>query len=304
MAFILEPRTLAPGRLGWRVARRTAVRAAGVTVVLVAGLLALGTLVLGAGQARAQSVERDERDTLRVCADGSLMPYSNRAEEGYENRLASMLGEHLGIPVRYQWWPQTMGFVRNTLNKQTCDVVLSINAENEAVLNTNPYYRSVYTLVYRSDLGIEIDSLDHPIAGDLRYGVVEKTPAVSLLRAHGYTRLRPYQLTADTRTRKPAQQAVIDVANGVVDAAIVWGPIAGYQAAQLETPLTVVPLVNETVETQLSFAITMGVRRGELTWKHELNDFIRANRETIRQLLADYHIPLVDDDGRLIEVSQ
>ncbi|WP_200340855.1 quinoprotein dehydrogenase-associated putative ABC transporter substrate-binding protein [Rhodovibrio sodomensis] len=270
--------------------------------VLATGVLAI--VVLGTGQARAQSVERDERDTLRVCADANLLPYSNRQGQGYENRLARMLGDHLGIPVAYQWWPQTMGFVRNTLNKRTCDVVLSINAENEMVLNTNPYYRSVYTLVYRSDLGIEIDSLDHPIAGDLRYGVVEKTPAVSLLRAHGYTKLRPYQLTTDTRSRKPAQQAVIDVAKGVVDAAIVWGPIAGYEAAQLDTPLTVVPLVNETVGTQLSFAITMGVRRGQLAWKHQLNDFIRANRGTIRQLLAGYHIPLVDDDGRLIEVSQ
>jgi quinoprotein dehydrogenase-associated probable ABC transporter substrate-binding protein len=282
-----------------RSRRRPAVRVAAAAV----GLAALW-LLHGPEPAAAQSVQRDSRDTLRVCADGNLLPYSNRQKEGYENKLARMLGDHLGLPVQYKWWPQSMGFVRMTLHKQTCDVVLSINAESGAVLNTNPYYRSIYTLVYRQDLGIDIDSLDHPVAGDLRYGVVEKTPAVSLLRAYGYTKLKPYQLTTDTRARQPARQAIADVADGVVDAAIVWGPIAGYYAARMDAPLAVVPLVDEPAATQLSFAITMGVRRGEIDWKHTLNDFIRAKRPAIRRLLADYDVPLVDDDGRLVEVGQ
>jgi quinoprotein dehydrogenase-associated probable ABC transporter substrate-binding protein len=288
-----------------RARRRGQRFAAGpVAAAVLAAAIGAGAWGHAPGPATAQSVERDTRESLRVCADGNLMPYSNRAGEGYENELARMLGDYLGIPVHYRWWPQTMGFLRNTLAKQTCDLVLSINAESGMVLNTNPYYRSIYTLVYRRDLGIEIESLDHPVAGDLRYGVVEKTPAVSLLRAYGYTKLKPYQLTTDTRARQPARQAIADVADGVIDAAIVWGPIAGYYAARMETPLAVVPLVDEPARTQLSFAITMGVRRGEIEWKHTLNGFIRDERAAIRKLLAAYDIPLVDDDGRLIEAKR
>jgi len=268
-------------------------------------MLLASWLVAGlADSAGAQEVERAERETLRVCADANLMPFSNRDGAGYENRMAEMLGESLGIPTAYTWWPQTIGFLRNTLKKQKCDVVFSINAENEMVLNTNPYYRSVYTLVYRKDLGIDIETMKHPIVGDLRIGVVEKTPAATLLNHYGYTNIRPYQLTTDTRAKQPARNALADVAAGVLDAAIIWGPIAGYYVEQMDEPMVTVPLLNEPAPVELAFTITMGVRRGEDSWKHTLNDFIRDHETEIRELLADYNIPLVNSDGRLIEVGE
>lgn len=263
----------------------------------LAGALAA---LLWPGGAGAQTIERESRDQLRVCADAGLLPYSNRAGEGFENGLAERLADDLGVPLAYTWWPQTMGFVRNTLRARTCDVIMGINEGNELVLNTNPYYRSVYTLVYRRALGLDIERVANPVVRNLRIGVVETTPAVSLLQAYGHQNYQSYQLTTDTRAHQPARQAVADAAAGIVDAAIVWGPIAGYFAARQDVEMTVVPLVDEPAPVQLDFYITMGVRHGELEWKHRLNDFIRDNRDDIRRLLLDYGVPLLDRDGKLI----
>jgi len=263
----------------------------------LAGALAA---LLWPGGADAQTIERETRDELRVCADAGLLPYSNRAGEGFENRLAKRLADDLGVPLAYTWWPQTMGFVRNTLRARACDVIMGINEGNELVLNTNPYYRSVYTLAYRRALGLDIERVANPVVRSMRIGVVEKTPAVSLLRAYGYDNFQSYQLSTDTRAHQPARQAIEDAAAGIVDAAIVWGPIAGYYAARQDVEMAVVPLVDEAADVQLDFHITMGVRHGELEWKHRLNDFIRDNKDAIRQLLLNYDVPLLDGDGKLI----
>lgn len=273
-----------------RPARPTALR----------GLLVVALLLAVMGAVRAQTIETAERSELRICADGNMLPYSNRALEGFENKLAAMLGEELGIPVTYTWWPQTIGFVRNTLRARDCDLIVGVNEGNELVLNTNPYYHSTYVLVYRRALGIEIDTLGHPLAGDLRFGVVEKTPAMSLLQHYGYRNFQPYQLTTDTRAHQPSREAIEDVARGAIDAAIVWGPIAGYFAPRQSVPLKVVPLLQEPKSVQLDFHITMGVRHGELNWKHRLNDFLRTHEGEIQALLLDYGVPLLDRDGRLL----
>ncbi len=283
MAFAEHPRTLAAPRR--------------------ACLGALLAALLWSHGAGAQAIEREARDELRVCADAGLLPYSNRAGEGFENRLAERLAEDLDVPVSYTWWPQTMGFVRNTLRARRCDVIMGINEANGLVLNTNPYYRSVYTLVYRRALGLDIQRVAEPLARNMRIGVVEKTPAVSLLRAYGHDDFQSYQLTTDTRAHQPAREAIADAAAGIVDAAIVWGPIAGYFAAQQDVEMAVVPLVDEPAPVQLDFYITMGVRHGELEWKHRLNDFIRDNREAIRDLLLSYDVPLLDRDGHLIATA-
>lgn len=260
-------------------------------------------VVLAPAAALGQAVERDEREVLRVCADANMMPYSNDAQAGFENRLAERVAQSLGVPLRYTWWPQTMGFVRNTLRERKCDLIMGINEQNELVQNTNPYYRSVYTLVYRRSLGLDIDRVAAPLVRNLRIGVVEATPAVSLLQAYNHGNFRSYQLTTDTRAHQPARDAIQDAARGVVDAAIVWGPLAGYFARRQAADMVVVPLIDEPAPVQLDFYITMGLRHGEPDWRHWLNDFIRQNRAAIRDLLLSYDVPLLDRDGRLIEAG-
>ncbi|HYD65576.1 quinoprotein dehydrogenase-associated putative ABC transporter substrate-binding protein [Azospirillum sp.] len=266
--------------------------------------LALACGILAAALAApALAVEATDRDAVRVCADGNLLPFSNERLEGFENEIARLIGEDLKRPVTYFWWPQTIGFVRNTLRARQCDLVMGTASGEELMQNTNPYYRTVYALVYRADSGIKAQTVGDPSLQNARIGVVERTPAVNLLRRYGITKTEPYQLNTDTRAHNPAADAIADVAAGRTDAAVIWGPIAGYFAARQSVPLTVVPLVGEKGPVPLQFNISMGIRAEEPEWKHWLNDFIARRQDDIDRILARYHVPLVAPDGTLKKLT-
>ncbi|HUR94055.1 MAG TPA: hypothetical protein VMY76_05700, partial [Gemmatimonadales bacterium] len=105
-----------------------------------------------------------------MCADPNNLPFSNRREQGFENRIAALIGAELGARVQYTWWPQRRGFVRNTLNAERCDVVIGVPDGFDEVLTTRPYYRSAYAFVSRAG-GVSVRSFDDPALRTLRIGV-------------------------------------------------------------------------------------------------------------------------------------
>ncbi len=265
-----------------------------------ATLCAFVATVTFPNSARAASSEVVDHSTLRVCADPANLPFSNQAAEGFENKIAELLAKELGVPVKYTWFPQAMGFVRNTLRARKCDVVIGISLGFELLQNTNPYYRSAYALVYRSDSGLSIDSLRDPALRSLRIGVVAGTPPANLIAELGLLgNVRPYQLMVDTRFNKPGKQMVEDIAAGEVDMGVLWGPIAGYYARQ-HASMTVVPLQSQPGKVKMDYRITMGVRFNEPEWKHQLNDLITKKQNEINAILVDYRVPLLDNQGNLI----
>lgn len=121
------------------------------------------TVVVGAPTAATAAVnDWMPSEGLRVCADSNLMPFSNDKGEGFENRIAEMIGAELGLPVTYYHWPQVIGFVRNTLRARHCDIIIGAAVGEELMQNTNPYYRSAYALVYREDSGLQAEDLSDP----------------------------------------------------------------------------------------------------------------------------------------------
>lgn len=271
----------------------------------VGGLIAAGLvlIVLGALPAAAEPPELVERGKLRVCADGNNLPFSNRAGEGFENRIAEMMADDLGLELTYFWSPQVMGFVRNTLQLRVCDVVIGVSAGYGMVQNTNAYYRSVYAVVLPHDSDFAPSGLADEGWGGLRVGAVTDTPPMVPLRRAG-ARIHSYPLQADTRASSPARDAVADVGEGVTEAAVVWGPIAGYFAARQEPSLKVIPLdADDASGTRLDYRITMGIRRNEPAWKDWINDFIDRRQEDINKVLVEYDVPLLDARGALIEVA-
>lgn len=269
------------------------------TVLTVVAVAALFLLEDGA---RGQTSEAVDRSSLRVCADPANLPFSNQAGEGFENKIAELLAAELGVPVRYTWYPQATGFVRQTLMARRCDLVVGISLGFELLQNTNPYYRSSYALVYRADSGISATSLDDSELKALRLGVVAGTPPSSLLAKYGLLgRVRPYQLVADTRFDHPAKQMIDDVAADEVDVGVVWGPIAGYYAKGHNPSLLVVPLATRAGEVRMDYRITMGVRFNEPEWKREINGLIKTKQPEINAILAEYGVPLLDDQGRRLE---
>ncbi|MBT3016014.1 MAG: substrate-binding domain-containing protein [Candidatus Thiodiazotropha endolucinida] len=246
--------------------------------------------------------EARNKEYLTVCGDPNHMPFSNKKLEGFENRIAKLIADDLNRTLRYHWWPQTIGFVRNTLRIRLCDLVMGVTSVNELLQNTNPYYRSVYTLVYRKDSGLTLRTLDAAKLTDLKIGVVAGTPPATLLSKYGLLeQVRPYQRTVDTRLFSPATRAVEDVADGNIDVAVIWGPIAGYAASRQETPLSVIPLPAKVDSVPLAFNVSMGIRHRESNWKHQLNLELEKLSADIEKILLEYNIPLLDRDDRLIQ---
>ncbi len=260
----------------------------------------LGALSAAGHPAAAQTAETVDHTMLRVCADANNMPFSNDKGEGFENKIAELLASELGVPVRYTYFPDTVGFIRNTLGARKCDLIIGTAAGNELVQNSNPYYRSTYAFVYRQN-GHPVTSIDDPALQAESIGIVAGTPPATLLAQRGLlANLRSYQLLVDTRFNSPARDLCHDVATGAIDVGILWGPIAGYYAKQETPTLVVAPLKAQQGPMQFDFRITMGMRPDEPEWKRTINSLIRKKQKEIDQILLSYGVPLLDEKGQPI----
>jgi quinoprotein dehydrogenase-associated probable ABC transporter substrate-binding protein len=257
-------------------------------------------LVCCAGLAIAQTSDLVDRGTLKVCADPNNLPFSDEKKEGFENKIAELIGAELGRSVDYAWFPQVIGFVRNTLRAHLCDLVMGTVAGDEIMETTNPYYFTTYVILYRSDKEPAIAGLDDPRLKTLRLGVVGGTPPSDLLVRHDLmSHTKPYALTVDTRAESPTHEMVQDVADGTIDVGFLWGPIAGYYRKHDATPLTLVPLKNEPEGPRMSYHIAMGVRANEPEWRRGINTVILKRQVEITAILRDYGVPLLDERGEL-----
>src|SRR6516225_11163481 len=108
-------------------------------------------LFVVAGPVTAQTGEVVDRSELKVCADPNNLPFSDEKKEGFENKIAEVIGTELGLKVDYAWFPQVIGFVRNTLRSHLCDLVMGTVTGDEIMQTTNPYYFTTYVMFYRSD---------------------------------------------------------------------------------------------------------------------------------------------------------
>lgn len=270
-------------------------------------IVALGVILLGGAAAEAAEGERVDlvnRQVLRVCADPANMPFSNQDPKnpGFENKIADIVAAELGIPVEYTWFPQSTGFIRRTLFAKSCDVVMGYAQGDEMVLNTNHYYRSAYALVFRKGQGLDgISTLSDPRLLGKRLGVVAGSPPATIISRLGMMgNVKPYQLFVDRRYMSPSELMVADIRSGEIAAGVLWGPNAGYFSKRGGEELEVVPLLKEGNSPRMTYRITMGVRQGEDTWKHELNEIIAKRQGDIDQVLLDYGVPIIDEQDQLI----
>ncbi|MGC2198702.1 MAG: substrate-binding domain-containing protein [Stellaceae bacterium] len=258
-------------------------------------------LLLAAGPAAAQTADVVDRSELKVCADPSNLPFSDEKKEGFENKIAELMGSELGLKLDYAWFPQVIGFVRNTLRAHLCDLVMGTVAGDEIMQTTNPYYFTTYVMFYRSDKGLAIAGAQDPRLADLRLGVVAGTPPADLLVRHELmSHTKPYALTVDTRSESPTHQMVQDVVDGTIDVGFLWGPIAGYYRRHDDLPLVLVALKDESGAARMEYHIAMGVRANEPEWRRRINAAILKRQKDITGILRDYGVPLLDEQGELV----
>jgi mxaJ protein len=239
---------------------------------------------------------------LRVCADPNNLPFSNERGEGFENRIAELLAREMGAKVRYTWWAQRRGFIRNTLSAGKCDLVTGVPAGYEMLLPTRPYYRSTYVFVTRKDAPFRVSSFDDPRLRRLKVGVqlvgddyANPPPAEALGRRGIVDNVRGYTLYGDYSRPNPPARILDALARGEIDVAIVWGPLAGYFARREPVPLAVVPAAEQEdgPDLPLAFSIAMGVRRGDGAMKREVEGILTRRRGEVEAILDEYGVPRV-----------
>ena len=248
------------------------------------------------------SVELVDPKVLRVCADPNNLPFSNEKGEGFENRIAELLGQKLGKPVSYTWFPQVIGFIRNTLGSYRCDLIMGVPQGYDLAQSTNAYYATAYALLFKPGTGLDgIETLEDPRLKDKRIGIVAGTPPATLMVQDGLMeKAHPYPLTIDTRRDSSSKAMIDDLLSGEIDAGVMWGPMAGYYAKKAGAKLAVAPLLKETGNPPMTFRIAMGVRQSDQTWKRSLNRLIAQNQDSINRILLDYGVPLLDPQGNAI----
>jgi len=271
--------------------------------------IVLAVVILAAIAERLFAAE----NVLKVCQDPNNLPFSNEQGEGFENRIAELLAQKLGWKLEYFSFPQRMGFIRNTLRFKLpgeayrCDLVIGVPAEWDQVSPTKPYYRSTYALIYPQ--GGKLDgvrsppdlyALDPNVVRSLRIGVYDRSPATEWLNKHQLAEQGvPYRMMNADPEYYPGQIIEKDLASGAIDAAVVWGPIAGFFAKRSTRPkMIVVPLPSES-GVKFDYDIAMGVRFGEPQWKATVQKLIDENSDRIEEILRAYGVPLVDAQGKV-----
>ncbi|MBI1398390.1 MAG: quinoprotein dehydrogenase-associated putative ABC transporter substrate-binding protein [Betaproteobacteria bacterium] len=242
------------------------------------------------------------RDALVVCADPANLPFSDRDGDGFENRIAELLGHELGLPVRYRWGVTWRGSFLRALRKGDCDVIVGVPAGLEGVSVTRPLYTSSYVFVSDPVRRRPPTGFDDPGLRGLLVGV-------HAISAHGANTPVAYALAsrgmsgnvvgfpmwgdgADTPGR-----IVSAVVSGRIDTAVVWGPIGGYYASLSPRHLDVTPVARDARNpaVPLTYTMSLGVREGDVALREALDAVLARKRAAIRSILAEFGVPLVDD---------
>lgn len=266
--------------------------------------LAIAVLSALAGTAAADGA-------LRVCSDPNNLPFSNEAGEGFENAIAELLADELGSDLSYAWWAQRRGFIRNTLNAGTCDLVIGIPAGYELVETTRPYYRSTYVFVYPRRFGEPLRSLRDPRLRELTIGVhltgddgANPPPVHALGRQGIVENVVGFMIYGDYRQPNPPARLIDAVAKGDVDVAAAWGPMAGYFARRAQPPLGIAPITDTSFAgVPFEFSIAMGVRKGDTEFRDEVQAAIDRRQTDVRAILERFGVPLVPIEHQAEEAS-
>jgi len=256
------------------------------TALAVAAMLAAGT-----------AAAQEKISSLTVCADPGNMPLSNQKGEGFQNKIAEVLGKTLGTGVQYYWRPSIeRGLMRSTLAQGNCDLWMDMAADTEGAELTASLYRSTFVLVYRNDKGIEVKTLDDPKLQYKKIGVFQVSAIRQALAAHGIMSNTVIQYLSHNGDLVPENQPsyqVQQVIDGTLDMAGVWGPMAGYYKTVKKAPLVLQPANVLDDNVPLEFDMAMAVPRGRPEVKAAIEQGLRDSKDQIRKILDDYGVPLV-----------
>jgi mxaJ protein len=229
---------------------------------------------------------------LNVCADPDYLPFSNRAGQGFENKIAAAVAKALGEPLEYTWasqrgkggFPQ---FLATTLDTKKCDVIMSLPYGSREELTTRPYYTSSYVFVFPKSKGYDITSMDSPILKRLQVGFEQDTPAEDALKIRG---MIPggvaFNVGVDSSL---SPSTMLDaLKTGKIDLLISWQPaISAFLRDYPELVTLTIPNQRTLgAPEQYSFPMSMGVREGDVAMKQKLDNLIEKSQAELNSILT------------------
>jgi mxaJ protein len=264
--------------------------------VIAGTLLTIGLCCILSPSARANGSRE-----LVVCADPNNLPFSNRSGQGFENKIAQLLARNLGAKVSYVWWAQRRGYLRHTLGESKCDIWPGVASGAGNVATTRPYYTSTYVFVTRADKRLQGLTLDDPRLRHLSIGVqligdnaMNTPPAHAMARRGIVQNVHGYMLYGDYTRPNPPTKIVDAVANGEIEVALVWGPLAGYCASRSKTALRLEPVTPSVDAGQwpMSYDISVGIRKDEPELRQQIESILENEKTAIDRILHGYNVPI------------
>jgi len=233
-------------------------------------------LVLGTGEAA----------TLRVCADPDNAPFTSAdpRERGMYLELAELIADRMGARLEPFFFRADAGrrALRPTLVAGRCDLFIGLPdaaaaGAGKAIALTRPFLDVGYAVVGPPTLIVRgLDDLDGKTVGVL----FASTPQ-TLLSVRDRVRLVTFKST----------DAALDaLGERQIDAAFLWGPEAGYRAAQrgLFGGLKIVSVTG----LNLRWRATIGVRAADQSLRDHLDRLLVELEPAVGRLAAKYHFPL------------
>ncbi|WP_347988945.1 quinoprotein dehydrogenase-associated putative ABC transporter substrate-binding protein [Methylomonas sp. AM2-LC] len=267
--------------------------------------LALLSLVLVISNANAQ-------DKFKVCADPLHPPYSTKDLTGYENKIAELFAQQLGQELEYTWFPERMGFIRNTLKAETdnnkgfkCDVVMGLPTGSDIADTTKAYLHSTYVLLIAKGRGwddisdpSQLYNLPLPKQEQIKIAMFDRGPGTDWLQKHGLLEQGiPYQSMTGDGENNTAMHIEKDLRSGAIDMVILWGPMAGY--IQSQNPNNYISIPMQSAEgIKFDFSISMAVRQGDNKRKQQLNELITQNKDKIHDIIGSYGIIMLPEESQ------
>jgi len=231
---------------------------------------------------------------LTVCADPNYLPYSNRAGEGFENKVAAAVAKALGEPLEYTWASHRghggfTQFLSTTLDAKKCDVVMSSPYGSREELTTRPYYVSSYVFVYPKSKKYNITTMDAPMLKTLKIGFERDTPAEDSLKIRGMIPGTTVPFDVSDEGAESPTTMLAALKDGKIDVLITWLPAIGaFLRAYPDFEVVAVPNSRALgAPEQYSFPMSMGVREGNDALKKKLDDVIEKHQGELTAILTE-----------------
>ncbi len=259
-------------------------------------------------------------EKFKVCADPLNPPYSTKKQDGFENKIAELFAKELGQTLEYTWFPQRIGFIRNTLTAPLndsevdstdfkCDIVMGVPAGYEMTLTTIPYYQSTYVLLIAKNRGwddikdaSQLTTLSLQRQESLKIAMFDRGPGTIWMQRYGLLEQGiPYQSMSGDDKNNVAMQINEDFKSKKIDMVILWGPMAGYITKQNpKNAFTMIPMKSGP-GMKFDFAMAMGVRNNDKARKAALDKLSTAKMKDLQAIMTNYNIPLQPIEKQVVK---